>query len=207
MSITEWLTTLGLPGLFAASFLGHFGIILKEAVFIPVFIYLCNFWDPLTLGLVGGISGGLGELSSYLMGRGITKIAKNKNTVKTPKWAKKLGLLSVLLFSLTPLPDMPVLVLIGSARFPVLGVLALEILGKILLYTIAAALGGALYYNLNGMLPTPYDSALVILISLSFSIIFTWKKTRTPILRETKKIVYKIINVKKKLRKKQVKND
>lgn len=200
MSLAEGLRSLGLLGVFLASFIGHFSIVLKDVLFIPIFLYVSNFWDPLSLGLVGGLGGGLGELGAYLVGRGIGKFTANKQKETTiPSWVKKLGFFSVLLFSITPLPDTPVLMLLGSVHFPILAVLALEIVGKTFLYTSMAVAGGILYSNVSGILPAPWDSVIITSVSLGLSVIITWKKTRTRIFRFAQETIRKF----RKLRKRQ----
>jgi membrane protein YqaA with SNARE-associated domain len=193
MSLAEGLRSLGLLGVFLASFIGHFSIVLKDILFIPIFLSVSNFWNPLSLGLIGGLGGGLGELGAYLVGRGIGKFAVNKQKESTiPSWVKKLGLFSVLIFSITPIPDTPVLMLLGSVHFPILAVLALEIVGKTLLYTSMAVAGGILYSNVSGILPAPWDSVIIASVSLGSSVIITWKKTRTRIFRFAQETINKI---------------
>jgi len=200
LSLAEGLRSLGLLGVFLASFIGHFSIVLKDILFIPIFLYVSNFWDPLSLGLVGGLGGGLGELGAYLVGRGIGKFTANKQKETTiPKWIKKLGLFSVLIFSITPIPDTPMLMLLGSVHFPILAVLALEIVGKTVLYTTMAAAGGILYSNVSGILPAPWDSVIITFASLGLSVIITWKRTRTRIFKFAQETINKI----RKLRKRQ----
>lgn len=200
MSLAEGLRSLGLLGVFLASFIGHFSIILKDILFIPIFLSVSNFWNPLSLGLVGGLGGGLGELGAYLVGRGVGKFTVNKQKESTiPSWVKKLGLFSVLIFSITPIPDTPVLMLLGSVHFPILAVLALEIVGKTFLYTSMAVAGGILYSNVSGILPAPWDSVIITSVSLGLSVIITWKKTRTRIFRFAQETINKI----RKLRERQ----
>jgi membrane protein YqaA with SNARE-associated domain len=200
MSLAEGLRGLGLLGVFLASFIGHFSIVLKDILFLPIFFSVSNFWDPLSLGLVGGLGGGLGELGAYLVGRGVGKFTVNKQKESTiPSWVKKLGLFSVLIFSITPIPDTPVLMLLGSVHFPILAVLALEIVGKTLLYTSMAVAGGMLYSNVSGILPAPWDSVIIASVSLGLSVIITWKKTRTRIFRFAQETINKI----RKLRERQ----
>jgi membrane protein YqaA with SNARE-associated domain len=200
MSLAEGLRSLGLLGVFLASFIGHFSIVLKDILFLPIFLSVSNFWDPLSLGLVGGLGGGLGELGAYLVGRGVGKFTVNKQNESTiPSWVKKLGLFSVLVFSITPIPDTPVLMLLGSMHFPILAVLALEIVGKTFLYTSMAVAGGILYSNVSGILPAPWDSVIIASVSLGLSVIITWKRTRTRIFRFAQETINKI----RKLRKRQ----
>jgi len=189
--LAEGLRTLGLLGVFLASFVGHLSIVMKDIIFIPVLLYVANFWNPLLLGLMGGLGGGLGELGAYLMGRGIGRFAADKEkTIKLPKWAKKLGLFGVLLFSLTPLPDTPVLMLLGTTHFPILTVLALEILGKTILYTGVAVVGEMFYSSLSGTVSSPWDSILIISVSLGLSFVVTWERTRTRI----SKLIQNLVN-------------
>lgn len=201
MSMTEGLRSLGLLGVFLASFIGHFSIVMKDMIFIPIFLYGSNLWDPLSMGLVAGLGGGLGELGelgAYLIGRGIGKMTvNNQKKMQIPKWIRKLGLFSILLCSLTPLPDAPVLILIGSAQFPFVAVLTLEILGKIFLYTTVAIAGGILYSNLNSIIPAPWNSVLVITASIVVSVIAASKKTITPILNLIQKIISRISKLRK----------
>jgi membrane protein YqaA with SNARE-associated domain len=89
MSLAEGLRSLGLLGIFLASFLGHFSIVMKDVMFLPLFLYSSNFWDPLSLGLVAGLGGGLGEMGAYLIGRGVGKLRRNDKDRQTPRWVKK----------------------------------------------------------------------------------------------------------------------
>jgi len=199
MSLAEGLRSLGLLGVFLASFVGHLTIAMKDVIFIPIFIYASNFWDPLSMGLVGGIGGGLGELGAYLVGRSIGKLRVNaQKGMEIPRWARKLGLFSVLICSLTPLPDAPVLMLIGSAHFPIFAVLALEIIGKIFLYTSVAAAGGILYSNLSAVLSAPWDSVLIISASIGVSVMATSKRTTNFISKLAQKAINKVSNLRKR---------
>ncbi|MFQ5711610.1 MAG: VTT domain-containing protein [Candidatus Geothermarchaeales archaeon] len=171
-------------GVFLSALLGHFSIVVKDIIFVPLFIHMTLFWNPLILGVVGGVGGGLGELSAYLIGRGIGKLTvSEEDKKKIPDWAKKLGLLSVLLVSLTPLPDAPVLLLLGSAKFPLLTILILEVVGKIVLYVAVAWVGAFFYPIFSGALPPPWGSVLITIASIGLLFIVTWKKTRDPIFR------------------------
>ena len=200
MSLAEGLGSLGLLGVFLASFIGHFSIVLKDILFIPIFLSVSNFWNPLSLGLVGGLGGGLGELGAYLVGRGIGKFTVNKQKESTiPSWVKKLGLSSVLIFSITPIPDTPVLMLLGTIHFPILAVLAIEIIGKTFLYTSMAIAGGILYSNISEILPVPWGSVIIASVSLGLSVIITWERTRTRIFRFTQETINKF----RKLRERQ----
>ncbi len=141
------------------------------------------------MGLAGGIGGGLGEMGVYVLGRGVGKLDQELDAQHVPAWIRKLGLASVLLCSLTPIPDAPLLIFLGTARFSVLQVLLFEIAGKILLYTLMAVLGDVFLTGVQGIIPHPWDSILLIGVSLVFSILITWKKTRVPILNVIQRIL------------------
>lgn len=141
------------------------------------------------MGLAGGIGGGLGEMGVYIMGRGVGRLNQELDAQQVPAWIRKLGLASVLLCSLTPIPDAPLLIFLGSARFSVILVLLFEIAGKIILYTLMAVVGGAFLTGIQGIIPPPWDSILLIGVSLVFSILITWEKTRVPILNLIQRIL------------------
>lgn len=163
-------------------------MVLKDIVFIPIFLYISQYYNPLLLGLAGGIGGGLGEMGVYILGRGVGKLNQKRDAQLVPAWIRKLGLASVLLCSLTPIPDAPLLIFLGTARFSVILVLAFEIAGKIILYTLMAVVGGAFFTGIQGIVPPPWDSILLIGVSLVFSILITWEKTRVPILNLVQRI-------------------
>jgi membrane protein YqaA with SNARE-associated domain len=198
MSLAEWFGSLDLVGVFLASLLGHLSIVMKDVIFLPVFLYVSKFWDPLSMGLAGGVGGGLGELGAYLIGRGVGKLKTTKKDLNVPNWARKLGLFSVLICSVTPIPDAPVLLLIGTARFPILGVLAMEVLGKVFLYTTVAAAGGVLYSSLNTLLPSPWDSVFVITTFIVASLIASSRRATNFILDYVQKMIEKIQNLRKR---------
>jgi membrane protein YqaA with SNARE-associated domain len=164
-------------------------VVLKDIVFIPIFLYVSQYYNPLLMGLAGGIGGGLGEMGVYIMGRGVGRLNKELDAQQVPAWIRKLGLASVLLCSLTPIPDAPLLILLGTARFSVVLVIVFEIAGKIILYTLMAVVGGAFFTGIQGIIPPPWDSILLIGVSLAFSILITWKKTRVPILNLVQRIL------------------
>jgi membrane protein YqaA with SNARE-associated domain len=199
MYLAEGFRSLGLFGVFLASLLGHLSIVMKDVIFIPVFIYASRFWHPLSMGLAGGIGGGLGELGAYLIGRGLGKFRSSaQEGTRVPEWARKLGLFSVLVCSVTPIPDAPVLLLIGSARFPIFGVLAMEILGKAFLYTTVAAAGGILYSSLSALLPGPWDYILVVSAFISASVLASSKRTARFILNHARRVFEKVRDLRKR---------
>jgi membrane protein YqaA with SNARE-associated domain len=176
-------------GVFVGSLIGHFSVVLKDLVFVPIFLYVSQYYNPLLMGLAGGVGGGLGEMGVYIMGRGVGRLNQEVDAQHVPAWMRKLGLASVLLCSLTPIPDAPLLIFLGTARFSVGLVLVFEIAGKVILYTLMAVVGGAFFSGIQSIIPPPSDSILIIGISLVFSILITWKKTRVPILNLIQRIL------------------
>ena len=169
------------------AFAGHFSIVLKDVLFIPMFLYLSQFWHPLVLGLVGGIGGGVGELSAYLLGHGVGTLIE-RDAPASPGWVERLGLLAVLVSSLTPLPDSPVLLLLGSARYPVLPILALELVGKTILYTVMALTGGVLYAHLAHVVPAPWDTVLLVVGSLGVTLLVASNRAKRWVRRVAQKV-------------------
>ncbi|MFX1508630.1 MAG: hypothetical protein ACFFDC_21315 [Promethearchaeota archaeon] len=86
------------------------------------------------------------------------------------------------------------LILLGSADFPILSIIILEIIGKIILYSMLAVTGSILFIHLSNGLPVPWDLALAIILlaSPSFSIIGIYKKTRGPFFNLLQKAIVKV---------------
>lgn len=182
MSLSETFAATGLLGLFLASFLGHLTIIFKDVFFVPLLFHIRWSWHPLILGLIGGLGGGVGDLGIYLMGRGVGKITGRDEEKAVPLWIKKLGLLGVFISSLTPLPDAPILMLMGSFRFSIAAILALEVLGKTVLYTLTVMAGRALDPLILRFFPYPWDSIMIFIASVTFTFLVSWKRSRSILL-------------------------
>jgi membrane protein YqaA with SNARE-associated domain len=112
-----------------------------------------NFW---VLGLVSGIGAGIGEITSYLVGRGIgasKRISESAMGEKFQKirrrFEKKPGAIpwTVFLFALTPLPDDMMLVPFGIMKYPYYKTVFPCMAGKTILTTMMAGLGALVGQN------------------------------------------------------------
>lgn len=175
----ESLGNLGLIGVFTASLLSHLTVVARD-MFVPLFLPLTSFYHPVILGTFAGTGGALGEVTTYFLGWGVAEsLEPVSNTEdKVAKWVSKYGLWAVLLVSLTPLPDTPIVLLAGSRKLPFGKLLIIEIIGKSTLYSIGAMVGGYVYAGLEYTLGAVLASSLMVVGSLIFCIFVTWKPSR-----------------------------
>ena len=127
------------------------------------------------------MGGALGEVTTYLLGWGIAESVRgnqSKMEDKVAKWVSKYGLWAVLLVSLTPLPDTPVVLLAGSNRLPFTKLLIVEVVGKTAYYTLGAVIGAFIFTGLTEIFGTLLTSAIIVTISIMFCILVTFKRSR-----------------------------
>nr|MDO8087001.1 VTT domain-containing protein [Candidatus Sigynarchaeum springense] len=107
-------------------------------------------WYPLVLGVLSGLGAGVGEVTSYIIGRLFTKSEKLVNSDLGQKFEKmrktfeehpKIIPLMVFIFAATPLPDDVILVPFGVMKYSYWKTIIPCMLGKMLLCTIVAVLG------------------------------------------------------------------
>ena len=134
---------LGYLGAFFISLVSNASIVLPTPSLLLLFALGAAF-NPILVGVVGGVGGAIGELSGYVAGYSGRGIALNsKWFTRAEMWMKRWGTLTVFVFSLLPiLPFDAAGVAAGSLRFPIGKFLLACFLGKSLLY-IAMALFGA----------------------------------------------------------------
>ncbi len=109
-----------------------------------VVILLSAVLDPAELGLLAGIGGSLGKITSYLLGRGGYRLSKretrrNLDTIRG--FLGKRGMLGIFVLAITPLRDEVYAVPMGVLKFPFGRFLIANTMGKIILYTAVAYLG------------------------------------------------------------------
>lgn len=173
------LGEMGLIGVFFASMLSHLTVVARD-MFIPLFLPLTSVYHPIVLGAFAGIGGALGEVTTYALGWGVTESIDKRTTTddKISRWIKRYGLWAVILVSMTPLPDTPIVILAGSRRLPFRKLLAVELIGKTILYSIGAVVGGLVFYGLETSLGGFAASILMVAGSLVFTIAVTWPPSR-----------------------------
>ena len=134
---------LGYLGAFLISLVSNASIVLPTPSLLLLFALGATF-NPILVGVVGGLGGAIGELSGYMAGysgRGIARNSKWFNRAKS--WVSRWGTLTVFVFSLLPvLPFDAAGVAAGVVHFSIRKFLVACFLGKTLLY-IAMALFGA----------------------------------------------------------------
>jgi len=173
------LGQLGLAGVFIASLLSHLTVVARD-MFIPLFLPLASVYHPLVLGAAAGCGAALGELTTYFLGWSVAESLEPTSGAedRIARWIRRYGLWAVLLVSITPLPDIPIVLLAGSRRLPFKGLLAVELVGKTTLYTVGAVVGGLVYTGLESTLGGVVASALIVVGSIIFCVAVTWKPSR-----------------------------
>jgi len=172
----------GLLGIFLASMFSHLTVVGRD-LFTPAFITLIKNYHPALLGLSAGVGGAIGEVAAYYWGLSIREALQGsdeKNIIY--RWIEKYGLLIVLLVAASPLPDVPIALLAGSARFSLKKFLLVEAIGKSIYYSIGASVGGYVFQSLTGIIDEWLLSLLVVLSSIIICVTISWGKTRDKII-------------------------
>ena len=175
----ETLGQFGLGGIFIASMLSHLTVVARD-MFIPMFLPLASVYNPLVLGARAGIGAAIGELTTYFLGWGVAEsFGKGvEDDSRLSRWIRKYGLWAVLFVAVTPLPDTPIVLLAGSRKLPFAKLFAVECIGKTALYTLGAVVGGIVFTGLTGSVGSMTASVVMVVGSLIFSVLVTWKKSR-----------------------------
>ena len=134
---------LGYLGAFLISLVSNATIVLPAPSLLLLFALGAAF-NPILVGVVGGLGGAIGELSGYIAGRSGRGIARNSGWfTRAEMWMRRWGTLTVFVFALVPiLPIDTAGLAAGGLHFPIRKFLLACFLGKTLLY-IAMALFGA----------------------------------------------------------------
>lgn len=174
------LEAMGLSGIFAASLLSHATMVARD-IFVPLFLALTPFYHPVILGVSAGIGGAVGDIIPYLLGLGVAETVEDKGSRAEDlvgRWIKKYGLWAVLIVAMTPLPDLPVIMLAGTRRLPFAKLVILEATGKTILYSIGAFVGGRVFELLIGVVGSWVASIGMVVASIIFSVALTWPPSR-----------------------------
>jgi len=173
------LGQMGLLGVLVSSMLSHLTVVARD-MFVPLFLPLTRSYHPLVLGAAAGVGGAIGEVTTYALGWGVAESLEGQSEAedRIARWVQRYGLWAVLLVSLTPLPDTPIVILAGSRKLPFKKLLIVEILGKTALYSLGAVVGGLVFTGLESSLGSYVASALMVVVSLVFCILVTYKPSR-----------------------------
>ena len=107
--------------------------------------------DPILLGLVAGVGGAVGKVTSYLLGRlGYFAVGgKSKENLDAVQGLiRRYGMLGVFIFAVTPLPDDLYIVPMGILRLPFWRFFVADLAGKVLLSTLVAYAGRTYFATL-----------------------------------------------------------
>jgi len=183
------LVEAGLFGIFLASMFSHLTVVGRD-LFAPAFVNLTQSLPPLLLGFSAGTGAAIGEVTTYYWGVGIREAfqSNDKNSVIS-RWIEKYGFLALLVVSASPLPDTPIALLAGSARYPFGKFLVIQLVGKNVFYSFAAVVGGAIFAHLTGLIGELVLSAIVVAASVVLCIIASWSKGREKVLQLLRKIL------------------
>ena len=141
--LTDLAVRYGYLGVFATTLLGSAVPFLPFQNLLAV-VLLSNFLDPPQLGLLAGLGGSLGKVTSYLLGRsgyGLSKTETRSNLDVVRGFLVRYGTLGIFILAVTPLRDEVYAIPMGMLNFPFLRFLLANTLGKIILYTAVAYLG------------------------------------------------------------------
>lgn len=112
--------------------------------YLFVVVLLSDTVDPLLLGIVSGLGGSLGKITSYALGRMGYRFlgeTRQRRMDALREIIGKYGVIGVFVFALTPLPDDVYIIPAGMVRLNFWRFLLANTLGKIILATLVAVLG------------------------------------------------------------------
>ncbi|UCE10267.1 MAG: hypothetical protein JSW61_15050 [Candidatus Thorarchaeota archaeon] len=138
-ALYEWLTTvsedIGYPGTLIGSFLGNATIVIPFPFVIIIFVQ-GSILDPTIVGIIAGIGALAGEMTGYVVGYGGGQFIKEESTNGFRRFAemhpRALPLL-IFILGLTPLPDDPLIVPLGAAKYPWYKIAIPSLCGKMLM--------------------------------------------------------------------------
>jgi len=189
MFASRQLGELGLLGMFLASLLSHLTVVGRD-LFVPLYLPLTTLYNPLVLGAFAGWGGAIGEVATYVWGLGVGEaVNESSRNSAVSRWINRYGLAAILLVAASPLPDTPIILLAGSARFPVWKLLVVEGIGKTAWYSLGAFLGGFVFASVSDFLGDLLTSALVVAVSVLFCVAVLWPKTQHKVMEAVKHLL------------------
>jgi len=147
----ELVHNYGYLGVFIVTLLGNITIIIP--IPFALVIYLCgSFLDPLILGLVAGVAATIGELSSYLVGRGGRRVIEDKygNRLDSMRTLiDRYGMLLIFLTALLPIPDDLLLIPLGMIKYNLWKLVAAMFIGKTIMCLVISYAG---FYSFSSII-------------------------------------------------------
>ncbi len=176
--LVDWLYDLALKygylGAFIVSVLGNLLPFMPIPYLAAIFLFTANVpgVDPLLVGLVSGIGGGVGKLIVFFTGWGISKFLSDEQEKQMEAFKKLLGnygALAAFLFAATPSPDDIVIIPLGLIRYNAWKFFAAITAGKIVI-SIATSYFGLFFGEIFG----EWGVTGSLIASVLFLAIFTW---------------------------------
>ncbi len=149
--IISWLINIansfgGYLGIFIISILGNLIPFIPIPYLVAVYLYSAYIpgSNPVLVGMVSGLGGGLGKLIVFVISYGASHLVpeeKMKQFITLKKMLGNYGALAVFIFAATPSPDDVVIALLGIMRYNVTKFFVSVTLGKIVISILTAYLG------------------------------------------------------------------
>jgi uncharacterized membrane protein YdjX (TVP38/TMEM64 family) len=130
--MNELITAYGYLGAFVVCIIGNVSIVFPLPFALIVYAF-GSVLNPLLLGVVCGIGSAVGEMSSYIVGRGGRRAIEGRFGSRLEAveiLVEKHGMLVVFLFALLPLPDDLLLIPLGMMKYSVKKTMVAMLLGK-----------------------------------------------------------------------------
>ncbi|MGB9786173.1 MAG: VTT domain-containing protein [Infirmifilum sp.] len=160
--VIDWLLNIasgvgGYLGIFVVSILGNFIPFIPIPYLVAVYLYaaLIPGSNPLLVGIISGVGGGVGKLIVYLVSRGASRVVLSEDTRerynKLSKMLGNWGMLAVFLFAATPSPDDAIVIPLGLMGYSPLKFFIGITAGKILISIVTAYSGRIVAHMTGGM--------------------------------------------------------
>jgi uncharacterized membrane protein YdjX (TVP38/TMEM64 family) len=149
----SFLFSLGYVGAFTSGLIGTSSLMIS--LFPPqVVVFILSDpslgFNPLLIGIAGGIGAGIGQYAHYYIGEGGRYVIPQKYRDRIDAWkpkVEKYGALLIFLFAATPLtPDDLIWIPLGMMKYPKKKALVASIIGKTVMLVAFAYAG---YYGLS----------------------------------------------------------
>lgn len=138
----DTLKNYGYLGVFIISVFLNATLIVPVSNMTVIFAMGATLPAPWLVGIIGGISAGIGEMTGYIAGRsGRNILAKNKVYARVETWVKKRGWIAVFILSIFPFVFEVVGIIAGALRMPVWRFFVATWLGRTIIYITVAYLG------------------------------------------------------------------
>jgi len=136
----------GYAGIFVVSILGNLIPFIPIPYLVAVYLYAAYMpgSDPLLVGLVSGLGGGIGKLVVFYLSREASRLLspeKRREMERLSKMLGNYGAAAVFIFAATPSPDDVVIALLGVMKYDVKKFFVSVTAGKILISVVTAYTG------------------------------------------------------------------